>query len=86
MAKYQNTINEKDRSKENVLYQRRPTNNCLSFSDPNTERDEVKRVRSIHRMIDEKIKGLPNSYYIEAVREIMVLRGWLLANDCKLDL
>ena len=60
IVKCQNTINEKDRSKENVLYQRRLTKHCLSFSDPNTERDEVKRARSIDRMIDEKKRAYPN--------------------------
>ena len=85
IVKYQNTINDKDRSEENILYQRRLTKKCLSFSDPDTEMDERTRVHRITKIIDKKTKGLPNSHYLEAVCGIMVFGEWLPANDSKLD-
>ena len=57
--KYKNTINEKDRSKENILHQRRLTKQCLSFSDPDTEADEGLRVQRITMVIDQKVKDYP---------------------------
>ena len=55
ILKYQNTINEKDRSKENILHQRRLTKMCLSFCDPDTEEDEGRIVQHIAKVIDQKV-------------------------------
>ena len=59
IVKYQNTIDDKDRSKENILHQRRLTKTCLSFSDPDTEKDERLRVHWIAKVIDQKIRDYP---------------------------
>ena len=55
----ENKANERDRSKEQILFQRRLVNNCLSYSDPTTEKDEGQRISLIRRTIEENIRDYP---------------------------
>ena len=59
ILKDENKVDEKNRSKEQILFQRQLVNNCLSYCDPQTEKDEVQRISLIRETIEEKVRNYP---------------------------